>query len=98
MASMAELIPSVTPVEGVFKTSVGHHSAVRTSNIARAMKFYSLLGMKEVKGATYLRFLLHFFLRNSLGRFPVSDNPLPVCDHPSGVAKQLEKKKLPKRK
>lgn len=48
MASMAELIPSVPPLEGVFKAAVGHHSAVRTSNIARAMKFYSLLGMKEV--------------------------------------------------
>lgn len=92
MASMAELIPAVTPLEGVFKTSVGHHSAVRTSNIARAMKFYSLLGMKEVKGATYLRFLFHFFLRHNLARFPISGNPLPVFRHPSNVVKWLGKK------
>ena len=64
MASMAELIPTVPPLEGVFKTAVGHHSAVRTSNIARAMKFYSLLGMKEVRGP-HTRVLVFFFLRSS---------------------------------
>ncbi|CAB1106239.1 unnamed protein product [Ectocarpus sp. CCAP 1310/34] len=32
----------------VFKLAVSHHCALRTSNIVRAMKFYSLLGMNEV--------------------------------------------------
>ncbi|CAN0180564.1 unnamed protein product, partial [Ectocarpus sp. 8 AP-2014] len=47
LASMAELAPPVAPLEGVFKTAVSHHCALRTSNIVRAMKFYSLLGMNE---------------------------------------------------
>lgn len=49
LASMAELAPPVAPLEGVFKTAVSHHCALRTSNIVRAMKFYSLLGMNEVR-------------------------------------------------
>eukprot|EP00752_Nemacystus_decipiens_P018377 g16486.t1 len=48
LASMARLEPAVAPLEGVFGTAVNHHTALRTSNIVRALKFYSLLGMKEV--------------------------------------------------
>lgn len=48
MAAIAKLVPAVEPLDGVFKTAVSHHCALRTSNIARAMKFYSLLGMTEV--------------------------------------------------
>lgn len=49
MASIAKLAPAVEPLEGVFKSAVSHHCALRTSNIGRAMKFYSLLGMNEVR-------------------------------------------------
>ncbi|CAM9945985.1 unnamed protein product [Scytosiphon promiscuus] len=48
LASMAELAPGVPPMKSVFSTAVSHHCALRTSNITRALKFYSLLGMNEV--------------------------------------------------
>ena len=48
---MARLEPAAEPLEGVFRTAVNHHTALRTSNIVRALKFYSLLGMKEVRGS-----------------------------------------------
>lgn len=49
MANVAKLLPLVPATDGgVFKSAVSHHCALRTSNILRAMKFYSLLGMNEV--------------------------------------------------
>lgn len=60
LASMARLEPEVAPLDGVFRTAVNHHTAVRTSNIVRALKFYSLLGMKEVRSTPFL----YFFARS----------------------------------
>ncbi|CAM9693916.1 unnamed protein product [Ascophyllum nodosum] len=49
LAAMGRLTPAVPTVdESVFRAAVNHHCALRTSNIVRAIKFYSLLGMKEV--------------------------------------------------
>lgn len=49
MAKAAKLLPAVPATDGgVFKRASSHHCALRTANIARAMKFYSLLGLNEV--------------------------------------------------
>lgn len=56
LSAMGRLAPAVPPVDKpVFQTAVKHHCAIRTSDIIRAMKFYSLLGMKEV--SQWYRFL-----------------------------------------
>lgn len=53
LAAMEKLAPEVPSFEdSVFKAAVNHHTALRTSNIVRALKFYSLLGMKEVSIST----------------------------------------------
>lgn len=46
---MAEIAPPVPALEDpVFRRASGHHCAIRTANITRALKFYSLLGLDEV--------------------------------------------------
>lgn len=55
MANAAKLLPAVPITDGgVFKRAVSHHCALRTANIARAMKFYSLLGLNEVRSFAVL--------------------------------------------
>lgn len=55
MAKAAKLLPAVPATDGgVFKRASSHHCALRTANIARAMKFYSLLGLNEVRNFAVL--------------------------------------------
>lgn len=49
LARTRETVPPVPVMDGsIFRRTMGHHCAIRTADIIRAMKFYSLLGLNEV--------------------------------------------------